>query len=56
MAKKKAVPSMGVSVAKAIAIEAALKSARATLTALEKGGTYKDSFKQTLKLINKALA
>lgn len=52
----KTVKSMGVSVGKAVAIKVALKSARTTLTALEKGGTYKDSFKQTLQLINKALA
>jgi len=53
---KKPTESMGVPVAKVKAMKVALQSARSTINALQNGGNYKHTFKQTLKLIDKALA
>ena len=37
-------------------MKAALQSARSTINALQNGGDYKHTFKQTLKMIDNALA
>jgi hypothetical protein len=55
MKKGRTVPSIGISVSKFNAMKDALKSSWSTINALQNGGNYKHTFKQTLKLIDKAL-